>query len=114
MTNPLDDAFKMIEAAAAEGRRCPTSDHGLNSAHVSALARAGKIAVEVSSQNWRRVTILVGAHAGKSTAPNPLPRSSVYLTIDKTGTRRNGRLVDSRASRPQPSAPRLLPYAGKP
>jgi hypothetical protein len=110
----IAETFKHLERLAVAGDRCPTRDQGLDGKYVKALADAGKIAVEVSTHNWRRITILVGPHAGKATAPNPLPRSSVYMTIDKTGTRRNGRAVDVGASsRQQPSAPKLLPYAGR-
>jgi hypothetical protein len=107
-----------LALAVAAGERCPTTDQGLLSDDVSALAHAGKISVEVSTHNWRRVTILVGEHAGKSTAPNPLRRCSIYLTIDSSGTRRNGRPINSgialrKQQRQEPSKPRLLGYAGK-
>jgi hypothetical protein len=112
-TQTLDETFALLEEAAAAGARCPMSRVNggtLVSGNVTALAKEGHIAVEVSGRNWRRVTILTGPLKGKSTAPNPDPkRATVYLTIDKTGTRRNGKLIDAGASnRPQPSAPRLL------
>lgn len=103
----LDETFRRLEAAAAAGDRCPTTDQGLRSAAVSHLAHDGKIMVEVSTHNWRRVTILTGPHAGKSTAPNPLKRFSTCLTIDRGGTRRNGKLFVSVTGR-QPSKPQLL------
>lgn len=105
----LREIFERLEKIAAAGGRCPTADQGLKSELVSALANAGKIKVEISTHNWRRVMILVGPHAGKSTAPNPLARSTVYLTIDKSGTRRAVIPLDHGASRrPQLSPPRLL------
>lgn len=103
-----DDTFARIVAAAVAGERCPTTDQGLSSANVSALAHAGRIAVEVSTHNWRRVTILEGEHAGKSTAANPLKKFSTYLTLDKRGTLRNGKHVNYGGYRTQPSKPRLL------
>lgn len=110
----LDQTFATLEAAASAGARCPSNDAGVKSEYVRLLAHAGKIAVEISTHNWRRVTILTGPRAGKSTAPNPLATSSIYLTIDASGSRRSGRPLDSRKSaRRQPSAPRLLPYTGK-
>jgi len=101
--------FAAVEAAALAGERCPMLDQGLNQRALTELAREGKLAIEISARNWRRVTIQVGPNAGKSTAGNPLPKASVYLTIDKSGTRRSyGRLVDSSAAaRPKPSLARL-------
>lgn len=96
----LNDAFRIIEAAAIAGERCPMSTNNGGSlvpANVSVLAKTGRIAIEVSGRNWRRVTILVGPHAGKSTAPNPEPnRNKVFLTIDKRGTLRNGKPIEVR------------------
>jgi hypothetical protein len=108
----LEEAFAQLEQAAAKGDRCPVSSGpgaSLDKKHVAALAKAGRIAVEISSKNWRRVTILTGEHAGKSTAPSPHKGNRVYQTIDTRGTIVNGRLVDhGAASRVQPSVPRLL------
>lgn len=109
----LEEAFAQLEQAAAKGERCPVSSgpdaSRLDTKHVSALAKSGRIAVEISSRNWRRVTILTGEHAGKSTAPSPHKGNRVYQTIDARGTIVNGKLVDhGAASRVQPSAPRLL------
>ncbi len=107
--------FAQLEQAAAVGARCPTRDAMEDTHMVTALAHAGKIAVEVSAGNWRRVTILQGEHAGKSTAANPKPNATIYMTIDKSGTRIKGRVVDAGATtRQQPSKPGpLRPYAGK-
>lgn len=115
----IAEAFARIERAALAGERCPTSGDGLVSGDVTALAHAGKIAVEISTHNFRRITILEGEHKGKSTAANPLKTSTVYMTIDKRGTLRNGWPVDhggyksSKNKRTQPSAPTLAPYALK-
>lgn len=104
----LADTFRLLEAAAAASERCPMSrENGgsIEKGNVAQLARDGRISVEVYGQNFRRVTILDGPHAGKSTAPNPNPNARPYLTIDKSGTFRNGKRIDSN---PQPSAPRPL------
>lgn len=112
-SSPIERTFAILEAAAATGERCPLSrEHhvnGVDSQYVRALARAGRIFIEISSSNWRRVTILIGAHKGKSTAANPDPKARVYQTIGAEGRKINGKFTDSGASkRQQPSAPRLL------
>lgn len=110
----LADTLAILERAAAAGERCPVSsgpDASANvpSAHVSALAKAGRISVEISSRNWRQITILTGPNANKATAPNPDKHARVYQTIDAGGTRVNGKLTDHGAARrSQPSAPRFL------
>lgn len=107
-----DDTFKILEAAAAAGERCPMSRQNggpIMNNNVSKLAHDGRIEVEVSGRNWRRVTILQGPHRNKSTAPNPDPNARVHLTIDTRGTMRNGKRLDTlSSSRPQPSLPRPL------
>lgn len=73
--------FGLLERAALEGRRCPTLDEigramheagvpGGPSGATSALARDGRIRVEVFGKNYRVVTILTGPNAGKTTAPH--------------------------------------------
>lgn len=109
----LDGAFAILECAAIANERCPVSsgpDAGpLKSYHISALAKAGRIFVEISSKNWRRITILTGPHKGKSTAPSPHKGNRVYQTVGVEGSRVNGRLTDHGASsRRQPSLPRFL------
>lgn len=110
----LDKAFALLVEAAVKGERCPVStgpgQHSiLRSEIVSALAHAGRVSVEISRGNFRRVTILAGEHKGRSTAANPDPNARVYQTIDSSGRRINGRLTNTGAAkRPQPSAPRLL------
>lgn len=112
-SEPIERTFAILEAAAAAGERCPLarerSVNGIDSTYVTALARAGRIFVEISSRNWRRVTILTGAHKGKSTAPNPDPHARVYQTVGAEGRKINNKLTDPGANkRKQPSAPRLL------
>lgn len=110
----LDRAFARLEQIAAKGGRCPVTsgpdaDGSLASGQISALAKAGKIFVEISSRNWRRITILTGPHQGKSTAQNPDKHARVYHTVGVEGSRVNGKLTDHGASsRQQPSAPRFL------
>lgn len=85
----LQRVFAVLEKAAIEGKRCPENfgPEGVTSDVVSALARAGRIKVEISGHNWRQVHILEGSHAGKSTAPNPRGYA-VYVVVDKKGSRR--------------------------
>lgn len=69
----LDREFALLESAAANGERCPQSiPHGpLNSAVTGALARAGRIRIEIFAHNWRVVTLMDGPHKGKQTMPTP-------------------------------------------
>lgn len=79
-----DEAFAMLEQAAMAGERCPKAKTaGLTSILTSALARAGKIQIDVYPHNWRVVTILVGPNAGKATMGAPNPHWRPYLTIAK-------------------------------
>lgn len=109
MANLHDRAFRTLEQTAIVGERCPENGvAGLRSDFVCALAHQGRILVEISGNNWRRVTILKGDHVGKSTAPNP-DGLRVWKTIDANGTLINGRPLErGRKKRPQPSAPRAL------
>jgi hypothetical protein len=109
----IEATFAVLEAAAVAGERCPMSSQypggSLNKDHVAALAAAGRIFIEISSRNWRRVTILTRPNKGKSTAPNPDPKASVYQTVGMEGHKINGKLVDHKTlKRPMPSAPRPL------
>lgn len=110
----LDKAFALLVECAVKGERCPITSGPdqhpfLRSGHVGALVRDGRIFVEISSRNFRRITILTGENAGKATASDPDPNSRVYQTLGKEGTKVNGKLVDHGASsRNQPSAPRFL------
>lgn len=69
----LDREFALLESAAANGERCPQSvPHGpLNSSVTGALARSGRIRIEIFAHNWRVVTLLDGPHKGKQTMPTP-------------------------------------------
>jgi hypothetical protein len=68
----LDKAFALLVEAADVGERCPKTIGGpLAKDALTALVRAGRVRSEVYAHNYRVVTILVGEHAGKSTAPHP-------------------------------------------
>lgn len=70
----LDAAFAQIEQAAVRGERCP-QNHELPQYNCPVeLARERRILIEISSRNWRVVTLLTGPHAGKKTAPDPAGR----------------------------------------
>ena len=80
----LAEAFAALEQAAASGARCPiTGTNGLTSNLTGALARSGKIRIDVYPHNWRVVTIVSGPHAGKSTAPPKNKDWRPYLTIEQ-------------------------------
>ena len=73
--------FNLLEQAAIAGLRCPKRRpfgpmprHGTT----GRLERLGFIRAEVFSKNFRRVTILVGPHAGRRTASPPDPNSKPY------------------------------------
>lgn len=78
-----DKLFDRICEIAERGERCPTNEH-LPPNGLSDLAREGRIRIEIFDRNWRIVTILVGAHAGKSTmrGPHIRPDAKPYVTID--------------------------------
>lgn len=113
----MDKVFAALERAACEGKRCPVlhevvkcpeSSFRLRSDEIPALAKAGRVRVEISGRNWRTVHILTGRHAGKSTKPNP-DGGAPYLVIDKNGTRRNGKPIEQRPSqfRVPPASPNI-------
>jgi hypothetical protein len=80
----LDRQFGLLEQAAKRGERCPQSGNfgPLKSAATTALARAGRIRIEIYAHNWRVVEILTGRHAGKRTMPTPYKGSGrPYMTI---------------------------------
>lgn len=80
----LNEQFEILERAAAAGERCPQSGNfGPLKSHVTtALARAGKIRIEIYAHNWRVVTILEGRHRGKRTAETPYKGTRrPYMTI---------------------------------
>jgi hypothetical protein len=81
-----DEVFALLQAAAIAGERCPQSrPHGpiVDPSMTTRLAREGKIKVEIYAHNWRRVTILVGEHAGKATAGPPKAEWKPYKTFEK-------------------------------
>jgi hypothetical protein len=101
------DVFKILEQCATAGKRCPeNSTEGVGHGIIPALARAGRIRVEISGQNYRTVTIMVGPHAGKSTAPNPTG-AAVYRILDGEGDRRIAKPVDPRRPAPPMTLPRF-------
>ena len=107
----LNAVFKTLEAAAVAGRRCPENgQHGVTSDIVVALAHAGRITIEISNKNWRRVVILEGEHAGKATAGDP--NGCKPWQVIGTETTVNGKTKDFGASqRREPSKPRPLTAA---
>ena len=107
----LDSAFAALERFAVQGERCPQNEtHGITSGLVSALAREGRLRVEISGHNYRRVVLLTGEYQGQATAPDPTG-AHVWRIVDASGTRVNGKLSISRAGRQKPSAPRPLSTA---
>lgn len=86
------DGYRLIEQAAIAGARCPvnitmaTPDGGLASGVTGALARDGRIRIEVYAKNWRVIEILKGPHAGKRTAPPPFKGSRKPYKIITTET----------------------------
>lgn len=97
----LDKVFAALERLACEGKRCPVlhevvkhpgGSFTLRSDEIPALAKAGRVRVEISGRSWRTVHILTGPHAGKSTKPQPEGRTP-YLVIDSNGTRRIGETI---------------------
>lgn len=79
------EAFELLQRCALAGERCPKSNtaSGFTSILTSALARAGQIRIDIYPHNWRVVTIVVGPHRGKATAPCPNRAWKPYLTIQQ-------------------------------
>ncbi len=69
----LDAAFRLIEAAAVAGDRCPQNKPfgPLRDGAIRGLIAAGRVRSEVYLHNWRVVTLLAGPHKGKATAAPP-------------------------------------------
>lgn len=105
----VDACFEMLVAAALAGVRCPGRDDGATSDLTTALARAGRISVEIYALNYRRVVILTGEHAGKATAAAPSDHKP-WKVIGRS-TVINGKVQTDKRERPQPSAPRILSSA---
>jgi len=95
LAKQLQDVFANLVAVALEGRRCP--ENGTSecpAGTVSALARAGKIRVEISDKNYRTVEILEGEHKGKRTL-GPPSGAKPWRILDADGDRHNGKMVRS-------------------
>lgn len=103
----IDKAFTLLEHIALAGARCPCTSgpyasNMLTSELIGALARDGRILVEIYAHNWRVVTLLTGPHKGKHTAHSPSKFAKTpYQTIDSTGARYTGGRRVSVASRNQ-------------
>ena len=100
--------FERIEEIAVKGERCPFNE-ALPAGGLGALARAGKIRVEVFRHNWRVVTILVGPHAGAKTQMDPYIKtgSKPYVVIDgSTPTPRKQIAVQQRQEPWTPGTPK--------
>lgn len=101
----LNNVFATLVAAARAGQRCPVTARegvpGLPTGATSALARAGKIKVEVYAHNWRVVEILEGPHAGARTAPCPHENRGPYLIIGRETIRNTTVERDVEARREQ-------------
>ena len=71
--NKLEADFRLLEAAAVAGKRCPfTQPFGpIGSDSIPTLVAGRRIRSEVYHHNYRVVTILDGPHKGKATAPPP-------------------------------------------
>jgi hypothetical protein len=65
--------YVLIETAAIKGERCPKQRPfgPLSYGSTIALARSGRIRIELYAHNWRVITLLDGPHRGCSTAPAP-------------------------------------------
>ena len=111
-----DRAFEFLCGCARRGERAPFGDTVPGGVAVySVLAKLGRIRVEVFAKNFRQITILEGADKGLKTMDPPSrsdgSRPEPYLVNDKTGLRRNGKIVEPPSAirgRPQPSAPRMI------
>jgi hypothetical protein len=93
----LEKLFEIVVNAAKFSRRCPTNEE-LDGAITAAcglpeLARMGRILIEISGRNYRTVTILMGAHAGKRTAPDP-GKNRPWLTIGVNSSKQKPKTSD--------------------
>ena len=104
----LRRVFALVEASAVNNERCPQlQPHGVLSfaenIAILALARAGRLRIEIFAHNWRVVTICEGPHRGKHTMRSPYKGGGQpYKVIQK------GDALPSQ--RQAPSAPRLIGY----
>lgn len=104
----IDDIFEQIAEIAALGGRCPTAST-IASHYFSNLARQGRIRVRVFRENYRVVDILVGPHAGKSTADSPSrrPAEKPYMIIDAKSLPLRANIPKAQRREPwKPGAPR--------
>jgi hypothetical protein len=95
----LDASFTLLEHAAINGIRCPTHSQGMGPEITTALARAGRILVQVSGRNWKTVTILTGPARGMTTKSDP-HQHQVFLTVDQFGTWMAGNRISGGLPRP--------------
>jgi hypothetical protein len=94
----IQKQFRILVAAALKGERCPQrKPYGpLDTSAVTEMYRLGWIKGEIYAFNWRRITIMVGPHAGKTTASFP-GAGKPYRTI--------GMVPAPQSRRPGPAAP---------
>jgi hypothetical protein len=99
-----NEIFRFLEAAAMEGRRCPTNPEiaahletlGLSAsaggvpAVLGRLAREGKIIVRIYARNWRQVLIVSGPLQGAQTSP-PSRGGEPHFVIAASGASRTPR-----------------------
>ncbi len=107
----IERTLAVIIDAAVTGKRCPPNkqaDGYVEAGAISRLASTGYIRVEYSSVNFRRVYLLKGEHAGKSTGPDP-KGNPVYAIRDKDGLKRIAG-VTNEARRQQRGVPGLPQY----
>jgi len=107
----LGRVFSMLERYAIDGQRCPPNvrygDEGISPGTLAELARRGDIRVEYAGNNFRRVFILVGPHAGKSTAPNTKDWKP-WMILNKDGMARNEKQAPIRGAKPSLAKLRFL------
>jgi len=101
----LEDTFNLIVETALHKWRCP--DNGrINSSQLTALARQGRLRIDISGRSYRTVYILSGPHTGLSTAPDP-DSGRVFKSIGTVSTSTARRQQYPKQPRQQPSLPRL-------
>ena len=108
----IDRTLQVIIQSALANERCPENrqaDGYVESGAIARLASTGYIRVEYSSVNFRRIHILKGEHAGKSTAADP-KGNPVYAVRDTGGLRRIAG-VTHEARRAQRGVPGLPKYS---
>jgi len=80
----LEDTFSRIVETALHKRRCPDNAN-INSSQLTALARSGRLRIDISGRSYRTVYILTGPHAGLSTLPDP-DQGQVFKSIGVVST----------------------------